>query len=420
VPPTEIVITGVGVVSPIGIGRDAFWEGLCQGRSGVGPIGTFDASALPVRIAAQVRDFDPKAFVTARKSLKVMSRDAQLGVAATALACRDARLGPGSVDPDRFGIVLGAARICTEMYDSECSYRASMVDHHFDFGRWGDAGIKATFPLSFLRVLPNMTASHISIIQDARGPNNTIHQMDVSSLLAIDEAAQVIRRGWADVMIAGAASSEVHPFDCVRRCVLGMLSPRQDDPAAVMRPFDADRDGQVWGEGAAVFILERRAHADARGAEVLARYLGSAVTCEPLPRSGRIGGSGLRRAMTAALERAGLDPKNLGHVNAHGLSAPWEDRLEAQAICDALPGVPVTAPKSYFGNLGAASGAVEMAVSVLAMAAGEVPPTLNYERPDPDCPIPVVRGEPLRSAPPTALTLNWTPAGQSVAVVLGS
>jgi 3-oxoacyl-[acyl-carrier-protein] synthase II len=419
VPPTDIVITGVGVVSPIGIGRKAFWDGLCRGRSGVGPIGTFDASALPVRIAAQVRDFEPKAFVTARKSLKVMSRDAQLGLAATALACRDAGIQPGSIDPERFGIVLGAARICTEMYDSECSYRASIVDHHFDFGLWGSAGIKSTFPLSFLRVLPNMTASHISIIQDARGPNNTIHEMDVSSLLAVDEAAQVIRRGWADVMLAGAASSEIHPFDCVRRCVMGVLSPRQDDPAAVMRPFDAGRDGQVWGEGAAVFVLERRAHAEARGADILARYLGSAVTCEPRPRGGRIGGSGLRRAMTAALERAELEPAKLGHVNAHGLSAPWEDRLEAQAIRDVLPGVPVTAPKSYFGNLGPASGAVEMAVSVLALAAGEVPPTLNYERPDPECPVPVVRGAPLRNAPPTALLLNWTSAGQSVAVVLG-
>ena len=305
------------------------------------------------------------------------------------------------------------------MYDSECSYRTAVVDHHFDFERWATVGMKATFPLSFLRVLPNMTASHISIIHDARGPNNTIHQTDVSSLLAVDEAAQVIRRGWADVMIAGAASSEVHPFDCVRRCRLGVLSPRQDEPAAVMRPFDAGRDGQVWGEGAAVFILERRQHAEARGAKPLARYLGSAATCETRPRGGRIAGSGLRAAMTAAIERAGLNPEGIGHVNAHGLSAPWEDRLEAQAIRDALPGVPVTAPKSYFGNLGAASGAVEMAASVLALEAGEVPPTLNYERPDPDCPIPVVSGEPLRGAAPTALLLNWTAAGQSAAVVLG-
>lgn len=419
-PQTEIVITGVGVVSPIGIGREAFWEGLRQGRSGVRPIVSFDASALPIRIAAEIRDFDPKAFVTARKSLKVMSRDAQLGVAATALAVRDAGLHPGSVDPDRFGIVLGAARICTEMCDSECSYRVSVVDHHFDFSRWGGAGMKATFPLSFLRVLPNMTASHISIIHDARGPNNTIHQSDVSGLLAVDEAAQVIRRGWADVMIAGAASSEVHPFDCVRRCRLGVLSPRQDDPAAVMRPFDARRDGQVWGEGAAVFVLERRERAEARGARVFARYLSSAATCETRPRGERITGSGLRAAIAAAMQRAGLAAKGVGHVNAHGLSAPWEDRLEAAAIRDTLPGVPVTAPKSYFGNLGAACGAVEMAASVLALAAGEVPPTLNYERPDPECPVPVVCGDFLRNALPTALLLNWTAAGQSAAVVLGS
>jgi 3-oxoacyl-[acyl-carrier-protein] synthase II len=418
--PTEVVITGLGVLSPIGIGREAFWDALCRGRSGVGRITLFDPSALPIQIAAEVRDFDPKAHIANRKSLKVMCRDAQLGVAAATMACRDAGIAPGAVDPDRFGVILGADRICNAMDDSEATYRGCMVDHTFDFRRWGTEGMSRSFPLSFLKVLPNMIASHVSIVQDARGPNNTIHEAEVSGLLAVDEAAQVVRRGWADVMIAGGASSLMNPFDCIRRCVTGILSPRQEDPAAAVRPFDARRDGQVWGEGAAAFILESRRHAEARGAKILGAILSSAVTCEPCPRGGAITGSGLRRAMGLALDRAGLSGRGISHVNAHGLGAIWEDELEARAIHDVLPTAPVTAPKSYFGNLGAACGTMEMAVSLLSLLAGLVPATLNYEHPDPKCPVQVIRGEPLPSSAGAAMLINWTTIGQSAAVVLAA
>ena len=418
VPPSEVVITGVGIVSPIGIEKQSFWDALCAGRSGVGPIRSFDASGLPIRIAAEVDDFNPKLYVKQRRSLKVMARDAQFGIAATELACRDSGIAPGVVDPDRFGVVLGADRICGSIEDSERPYRNCMVDGRFDFSRWATEGMAVSFPLGFLRVLPNMIASHVSIAQDARGPNNTIHHADVSALLALSEAVAVIQRGAADVMIAGGASSAMAPLDCTARCVLGILSPRQDDPAASMRPFDADRDGQVWGEGGAAFILESRRHAEARGANISARVLGWASAWDPHCKSDASDGMDLRRAIRLALEKAELTANQVGHVNAQGLSTIQDDRLEARAIHSELPAVPVTAPKSYFGNLGAASGAMEMAVSVLALQKGLVPAVLNYERPDPDCPVQVIHGQPMASSAPVAVLVNRTSIGQAAALVL--
>ena len=416
-PPADVVITGVGVVSPIGIGKEQAWDSFCAGRSGIRRLSLRDASASPIRIGGEVRDFDPRAQSVPRKSLKVMARDSQFGVAASILACEDAAIGPGGLDPERFGVILGADRICSSLEHSEPPYRACMVDGHFDFGRWGSEGMAVTFPLSFLRVLPNMIASHISIVHDARGPNNTIHHAEVSSLLAVSEAAQVIQRGMADVMIAGGASSQTNPYDWIRHAGYGRLSPRDDDPAAAMRPFDADRSGEVRGEGAAAFILESRRHAAARGAAMLARVVSWAAAFEPRADQ-PLAGAAIRRAMRLALDRAGLLPQSVGHVNAHGLSTREDDAVEARAIRDVLGDAPVTAPKSYFGNLGAAAGAVEMVASVLAMSGGPVPATLNYCCPDPACPVRVIAGEPLAGGVATSVLLNWTPLGQAAAVVL--
>ena len=336
----HVVITGVGVVSPIGIGRDAFWESLCRGRSGVRRVALLDAWGMPVRIAGIVENFKAAQYLPQRKALKVMARDAQLGAAASVLACRDAGIAPGRVDPQRFGVVLAADTICSPIEESDAIYRPCMVGPRFDFGRWGTAGLAGSYPLNFLRVLPNMIASHISIIHDARGPNNTIHQNEASSLLAIGEAAAVIERGAADVMLAGGASSQMTPFDCVRRSAMGLLSPRQDDPAAVMRPFDAGRDGQVWGEGAAVFVLESRRAAEARGATILGQVLSWASACHCRRGAGSDPGAALRRAMQLALERAELNGRPLGHVNAQGLSTVRDDPLRRRRFATPRPTFP--------------------------------------------------------------------------------
>ena len=309
---TEVVITGVGVVSPIGIGRQAFWEALLAGHCGIGPVTQTNLSGLPPQLVGEVRNFEARTFVANRKSLKVMLRDAQLGIAASTLACRDAGIGAGNVDPERFGVVLGADHVCSPIQESETTYGACLADGRFDFRLWGTKGMAASFPLGFLRVLPNMVASHVSIVQDARGPNNTIHEGEISSLLAMSESASVIQRGMADVMLAGGASSQMHPLDFLRRIAMGHLSPRCTDPAAVVRPFDARRDGYVWSEGAAVLVLESRRHAESRGAKILARLKGWGAAFESVNSHGRLFGGGLRRAIATALERAAADAGCVG------------------------------------------------------------------------------------------------------------
>ena len=415
---SDIVITGIGVVSPIGIGCEPFWNALAAGMSGIRPLNLFDASSLSVRFGGQIVDFDPKLYVRPRKSLKVMSREIQLGFAAADLAVADAAITPGDLVPERFGVVFGGDMIYADLEDLERTYRRSTAGGQFAFPLWAEAIHEELHPLWLLKHLPNMTASHIAIAHDARGPNNSIVLGDVSSLLAVAEAASVIRRGWADVMLTGGTGCRLHPTALVARGD-ALLSHRADDCRRACRPFDRDRDGLVNGEGAGVLVLESRAHAERRGARIRGRILATASRCEPATRTGRVTGSSLRQAIRAACTAAGLDAAAVGHVNAHGVSTIEMDRAEATAIAGELGNVPVTAPKSGFGHLGAGGGAVELAASVLGMERGLVPPTLNYEHPDPACPVNVVHGEPLPGRPGTAVAVNLCSTGQAVAVAIG-
>jgi len=410
----EVVITGLGIVSPLGIGREAVWERLRAGQSGVRRIPYLVEAGFPVTIGAAVEGFDPRQYVANRKSLKVMARDAQLAVAAAVLACRDAGIA-GAVDPDRLGVLLGADRISNPLETCEPTYRACVIEGRFDYRRWGAEGLAATFPLTFLTVLPNMAASHVSIALDARGPSNTLHHGDVSGLLAVVEAARILQRGTADVMVAGGTSSQFTPFDWARHWIMGRLSRREEDPAAAMRPFDASRDGEVRGEGAAAVVLETLTHAQARGARILARVLGWASAYCPPPQQPT--DPGLARAIRTALEHAGLEPSEIGLVSAQGAATVDDDMREAHALAEALPGVPVTAFKSYLGNLGAAAGTVEAALSLLALESGCVPATRNYCQPDPRCPVSVSpAARPLGR--PGAVLVGRTCAGQSVVAII--
>jgi 3-oxoacyl-[acyl-carrier-protein] synthase II len=413
----EIVITGAGVASPIGIEIEEFWASLCSGRSGVRRLGLYEREDLPPPLGGVVERFEPARYVRPRKSLKVMSRDIQLAFAAAHLACAQAGLEERKVDPERLGIVFGAEMIACDLSEIVNVFRCCIVDGQFDFDLWGETAMNEMYPLWMLKYLPNMLACHIGIAEDAQGPNNTLTVGDISSLSAVAEAIRVIERGTADVMIAGGGGSRINPTFWARYRVFGM-SERRDDPSRACRPFDADRDGLVGGEGAGAFVLEKRCHAEARGATVLARIAGFASTFEPVRNGQRMQGRSIRHAITTALAAAGVSPSEVGHVNAHGASTIDDDRIEAAAIRDTLGDVPVTAPKSYFGNLGAGSGAVEMAVSVLAMRRGLVPATLNYEMPDPACPINVIHGGPTAIAPSPALVLNHSPFGQAMAVVV--
>jgi 3-oxoacyl-[acyl-carrier-protein] synthase II len=416
-PKQEIVITGLGVVSPIGIGVDPFWAALREGRSGIRTVDLPDQPDVAPPIGGAVADFDPKQYVRPRKSLKVMSRDIQLGFAAADLACIDAGLRRQPIDPERLGVVFGAGMISCELDELAGTFRGCLVDGVFDFRRWGTAAMAELFPLWMLKYLPNMPACHIGIGQDARGPNNSITLGDVSSLSALAEAVRIVERGQADVIIAGGVDARIHPAQWVRSRVLGMS--RCSDPRAAPRPFDLERDGRVNGEGAAAFTVETRAAAEARGAAPLARILGYGAVFAP-PRSGQPQPAAIGRAIAAALGDAGLLPGDIGCVVAHACGAVEADRVEAEAIRAALGDVPVTAPKSFFGHLGAAAGALETAVGILSIRHGLVPPTLHYEQPDPQCPVNVVHGQPASLSRGAVMILSHSPQGQAVAVVLAA
>ena len=415
----EVVITGVGVISPIGIDTGQFWDSLAEGRSGVGPLEEIIGSGLPCPIGGQVPDFQPRKFVKPRKNIKVMSRDIQMGFVAADMAWTAAGAEPDAVDPERLGVVFGADLIAVELNELVDVYRKCIDGGKFDFDGWGETAMAEMFPLWMLKYLPNMPACHVGIGRDARGPNNSLTLKEVSSLAAIAEAARVIERGQADAMIAGGTGSRINPTIWARHDSRDMTA-RIDDPAAACRPFDAGRDGMVHGEGAAAFVLESRAHAEARGAGILARIAGFANTFEPRPNDRPATGDGIRRAISAALRDARMEPAEIGHVNAEGRSTLVDDRIEAEAIRDTLGDVPVTAPKSFFGNICGGTGAVEMAASILGLERGLVPATLNYEQPDPQCPVNVVHGKPLAGTQPTALILNHCLAGRSVAMVVAA
>lgn len=419
----RVVITGVGVVSPVGIGVSAFWNSLAVGRTGIGRLLSIPSEHLPCKLAAEIRDFDPLRYLPEKKYLKVMSRDIQLGVASAALAMTDADLERNEVDPDRLGVVFGAGRMSTTPQElAEAVRVCSEGGAEFQPTRWGEDAMGRIAPLWLLRQLPNMPACHVSIEYNARGPNNTITSRDASAILALNEAICCIERGAADAMIVGACGSNIQPVDIAKLSLFEGLSRREDDPEHACRPFDFERDGTIVGEGAATFVVEDYEHARKRGADIYCEILGTGAGCDGAGFANEAGGTGIVRAVTQAMKRAGISPRELGHINAHGKSTQSDDLVESRAyhrvFGDEIEQIPVTALKSYFGHCDAGSGAVELAGSILALRNGQLPMTLNYEIPDPRCRINVVHDEPLPLRTRSALSVNRTNVGQSAAVVI--
>ncbi len=346
-----------------------------------------------------------------------MSRDIQMGFVAADKAWVDAQIADGAIDPERLGVIFGADLIAVELTELEPAYRACMALTKFDYPEWGTRITDEMFPLWMLKYLPNMPACHIGIGRDARGPNDSVTVERTSGLTALTEAVRVIQRGQADAMITGCTSSRIHPQVWVKEKAYD-LSHRLDDPAGACRPFDADRDGMVHGEGAGAVVLEERSHAEARGARIVATVRGFASAFEARlpgkpPKKGPI-----CRAILGVLADAQMSPEAIGHVNADGLGTIDDDRVEAEAIAETLGQVPVTAPKSCIGNLGAGAGTVELAASLLGLEKGLVAPTRNFQIPDPACPVNVVRGTPLEGTTSTALVLSQSRMGHSVAVIV--
>lgn len=419
---SDVLITGVGVVSPVGIGVEAAAEAIQARRSGVRTIDDLARVGWIAPFGGTVADFDGKLYVQPRKSMKVMAREIQLAFAAGELAWADAGLEGREVDPERLGVVGAAGLMYCGLDELEAPLLESLdPEGRVDLRRWGGEGMRQLFPLWMLKYLPNMAACHLGIRRQAFGPTNTISLGDVSSLLAIGEAVTTIRRGAADVMLAGGASTKLDLTDLMFHGGAG-LSRRSAEPERACRPFDRDRDGAVAGEGAAYFVLESREHAERRGFEPRGGRPWGAVESvvtrfEPCIDTRRPTGAALGAAVAEALRQAGVSPDRLAMAKAHGSSRVADDATEAAVLRRTIGDTPVTAPTSYVGSSGAAGGAVELALALAAWREGIVPATLNYLTHDPDCPVNVsmehreARGDGL-------LAVNYALTGQAVAAVV--
>jgi 3-oxoacyl-[acyl-carrier-protein] synthase II len=425
----RVVITGLGLVTSLGDSPDRVWASLAEGKGMVRPLEAFRIAGLPTDVGAEIKDFDlyknytlPKYRAVVRKSRKYMARDIQLAVAAAQAAVQDAGLVDGGVDPTRIGIDLGAGLISSELDEiAPAIQNATVNGEPFDFQLWGRESIRAIEPIWLLKYLPNMLACHISILIDCQGPSNTITEADASSNLAIAEAARVIARGRADVMITGGADSKIHPLSVVRMALFENMSRWKGEPSQACRPFDRRRDGWVPGEGAGILILEEEQHARNRGARIYGEILGGGSGCDAMPAGGLDPeGSGTEVAVTAALEEAGVSPSEIGHVNAHGAATRIADVAEGRAFGRVFGprGVPVTALKGYMGNLASGCGAVELICSLIGVNHGRIPAVLNCDQPDPEIDLDLVLKLPRQSRNSLFLNTNLTPNGQAAALVV--
>ena len=423
----RVVITGMGLVSPLGNTKEALWESLAAGRSGVA------ASENPVvDIAAEAREFTghiddfgelPKDLKKQiRKGLKVMCRETQMGVASAQKAVADAQFSEEGHVPERFGCVFGSDYMMTEPAELTAGVvKCGALEHAFDFTRWGTEGLAEMTPLWLLKYLPNMPGSHIAIFNDLRGPSNSLTVREASSNLAVGEAYHTILRGQADRMMAGSTGTRVHPMTSVHAAQTESLAESNGNPSAASRPFDANRTGCVLGEGAGTVILEELESAQARGATIYAEVIGtgSSVVADRNLIAHR--DTALANAMRSALRAAELSPEEVGHINAHGLASKTSDVDEARAISeifgDRASTIPLVAAKSYFGNLGAGSGIIELMASILALREGRLFSVLNYETSDPECPVAAVTNDSTPSGE-TFVTLSVTPQAQASALVV--
>jgi len=372
----RVVVTGLGALSPVGNTADEFWSSLLQGRSGIGPITKFDTEGYPTRIAGEVRNFDPLNFVD-KKDARRLDPYLQYAVGASVLAVQDAALDTEKVDGTRFGVLIG----------SGIGGITTLLESHRNLLEKGPDRVS---PFFIPMIIVNMASGIVSMRFGAKGPNSSVVTACATGNHAIGDSFKIIQRGDADVMIAGGAEAIIIPLTIAGFCSMKAMSTRNDEPTKAMRPFDATRDGFVCGEGAGILILEALEHALARDARIYAEIVGYGMTGDahhmtaPDPE-----GDGAMRAMTLALRDAGLDVSAVGYINAHGTSTPYNDKFETLAIKrvfgEHARRLAVSSTKSMTGHLLGAAGGVEAIATVLALHHGVLPPTINYETPDPEC-----------------------------------
>jgi 3-oxoacyl-[acyl-carrier-protein] synthase II len=372
----RVVLTGLGALTPVGNTTEEFWSALKQGKSGIGPITRFDATGYATRIAGEVRNFDEAKYID-KKEARRLDPYLKYAIATSVMAVEDAALDTGKVDATRFGVCIGSGiGGITTLIEGEDARR--------------EKGADRVSPFVIPMLIINMAAGLVSMRFGAKGPNSSVVTACATGNHAIGDAFKIIERGDADVMIAGGAEAMIVPLTIAGFCSMKAMSTRNDEPEKASRPFDAGRDGFVCGEGAGIVVLEALEHAVRRDARIYAEIVGYGMTGDahhmtaPDPE-----GDGATRAMQLALKDAEIEPSVVGYVNAHGTSTPYNDRFETIAIKRAFGDharkLAVSSTKSMTGHLLGAAGGIEAIATTLAIHHGLLPPTINYETPDPDC-----------------------------------
>lgn len=405
----RVVITGLGLITPFGIGKDVFWTSLTEGKSGVRPISHFDAEGYPTTIAAEVPEFNPLDFIE-RKESRHMDKFQQLAVAAASLALKDAGLEIKDDIADRTGVIVGSGIGGLETMETQ---HQTLVDK----------GPRRVSPFVIPMMITDLAAGHISIQFGARGPNYCTVSACASSSHAIGEAFESIKRGVTDIMITGGAEAPITPLGVASFCAARALSTRNDEPERASRPFDQERDGFVMAEGAGILVVEELSTAKARGARIYAEIIGYGATADayhvtaPDPT-----GRGAMRAMDMAITEAGLEKSKIDYINAHGTSTEVGDVAETKAIKnlfgDHAYNMLVSSTKSMTGHLLGAAGAIEIVASALAIDTGVIPPTINLDNPDPECDLNYVPNKAERRNIDVALSNSFGFGGHNASLII--
>lgn len=403
----RVVVTGMGVISPIGTGLNKFWEALISGASGVDRITQFDASDYKVQIAGEVKDFNVGDYID-KKEARRMDRFVQFAVAASKMAIDDAGLDLNNEDSERIGVVIGSGigGISTVFEQSKILL---------------ERGPGRVSPLTVPMKIINMASGQVAMAFGFKGFNSSVVTACASSNNAIGDSFRLLKNGELDVIVTGGTEAAIVPISIAGFSAMKALSTYNDEPQKASRPFDAKRDGFVMGEGAGILVLETLEHAKARGAKIYAEIVGYGVTCDayhitaPDPE-----GLGAAKAMKKAMDEAGLTPEDISYINAHGTSTPLNDKLETLAIKKVFGkrayDIPISSIKSMIGHLLGAAGGVEAVASVLTVFHGIIPPTINYENPDPECDLDYVPNKARESQINAVLSNNLGFGGHNVTI----
>ena len=419
----RVVVTGIGMINPMGHDPGTVWAGLKEGHSGVAPTTLFDASDFPTKISAEVKNWDVTDAGETGEHWKSRGRHTKFAVGAAKQAVADSGILDSITDPTRFGIYMGSGEGNQDFMTFGRMMSAALEDGEFDSSKFIAAGLELLDPAAELEQEPNMPAAHLATMFNAQGPNLNCLTACAASSQAIGEATEIIRRGDADVMMAGGTHSMIHPFGVTGFNLLTALSEKNEEPTKASRPFDRLRDGFVLGEGSALVILEELESAKARGAQIYGEIAGYGTTADAyritdIPPDGHGGIA----AMRMAIADAGLSPGDIHYVNAHGTSTTVNDKVETKACKEVFgeqaPKIPVSSTKSMMGHLIAAAGVTEMIVCLLAIRDSVLPPTINYENPDPECDLDYVPNVAREATVRYALNNSFGFGGQNVTLCL--